>query len=119
MVKEYSELKPETRAIIEAIKAVPFGSVSSYRDIAWQAGLQNGARQVVRTLHGLSEAYQLPWWRIIRADGRIGLPEPEKSLQIELLRAEKIEVTDAGRVLTEFVSFVSADNPLDPLIEDD
>ncbi|GMO55379.1 MAG: hypothetical protein Ta2A_00170 [Treponemataceae bacterium] len=45
-----------TMRIIEAIKAIPYGTVSSYRAVAWAAGIQNGARQVARTLHSMSES---------------------------------------------------------------
>jgi methylated-DNA-protein-cysteine methyltransferase-like protein len=88
-----------TRLIIEQITAIPKGSVSCYRDIALRAGLPNGARQTVRILHTLSKKYDLPWQRVIRADGSIGLKEGAgRELQIELLRAEGVEVTPAGRV---------------------
>ncbi|WP_420908634.1 MGMT family protein [Lactococcus muris] len=43
MVKEFQELKPETQRILREIKKVPYGQVSSYRDIAVRAGLINGA----------------------------------------------------------------------------
>jgi len=82
-----------TRRIIEQILAVPKGKVSCYRDIALKAGLPNGARSTVRVLHSLSEKYNLPWHRIIRADGSIALRE-----QITLLRSEGVKVSPAGRV---------------------
>ena len=88
-----------TRRIMEQILAVPKGRVSCYRDIALKAGLPNGARQTVRVLHSLSKKYKLPWHRIIRADGRIGLKEGEgKELQISLLCAEGVKVSPAGHV---------------------
>ena len=88
-----------TRRIIEQILAVPKGKVSCYRDIALRAGLPNGARYTVRVLHSLAEKYDLPWHRIIRADGSIALGEGEgKELQITLLRAEGVKVSPAGRV---------------------
>ncbi|MDR2096360.1 MAG: MGMT family protein [Treponema sp.] len=89
----------ETKRIIQAVKAVPPGKVSSYRDIALAAGLPHGARQVVRILHSMSESQHLPWHRIIKADGNIALREGAgRELQIALLRAEGVEVTDAGHV---------------------
>jgi methylated-DNA-protein-cysteine methyltransferase-like protein len=88
-----------TLLIIDAIKAVPKGKVSSYRDIALQAGLRNGARQVVRVLHSMTRSQALPWHRIIRADGYIALPEGNgRELQIALLRSEGVKVSDAGKV---------------------
>ena len=88
-----------TRRIVEQILAVPKGKVSSYRDIALKAGLPNGARQTVRVLHSLSEKYNLPWHRIIRSDGSIALKAGEgRELQIDLLRAEGVEVSPEGKV---------------------
>ena len=88
-----------TLRIIEAIKAIPPGKVSSYRDIALAAGLPNGARQTVRVLHSLSEKYSLPWHRVIRSDGSIALEQGAgRELQTELLRSEGVEVSEDGRV---------------------
>ncbi|MDR2479468.1 MAG: MGMT family protein [Treponema sp.] len=86
-----------TSRIIKAIRAVPRGAVSCYRDLALAAGLPNGARQVVRVLHSMSEKYKLPWHRIIRADGFIALESGQgRELQTELLRAEGVEVSETG-----------------------
>ncbi|MDR3138774.1 MAG: MGMT family protein [Treponema sp.] len=88
-----------TLRIIAALKAVPPGRVSCYRDIARAAGLPNGARQVVRVLHSLARSQDLPWHRIIRADGYIALPPGEgRELQTALLRAEGVAADQAGRV---------------------
>ena len=88
-----------TARIIGAIRAVPKGKVSCYRDIALAAGLPNGARQVVWVLHSLSKKHRLPWHRIIRADGTIALRAGEGGdLQAQLLRAEGVAVTKTGRV---------------------
>ena len=92
-----------TLRIIEAIKSVPRGKVSSYRDIALAAGLTNGARQTVRVLHSMSRKLALPWHRIIRADGKIALREGEgRELQMELLRSEGVDVSPDGRVDMKF-----------------
>ena len=91
-----------TRRIVENIRAIPPGSVASYRDIARRAGLPNGARQVARVLHALSEKEGLPWHRVIRADGAIALPRGGPGeLQAALLRAEGVPVTDDLRVVIE------------------
>jgi len=87
-----------TRRIIEQILAVPRGKVSSYGAVAAKAGLPNGARQVVRVLHSMSEKYALPWHRIIRSDGRIALDGEGRALQITLLRGEGVKVSVEGKV---------------------
>jgi methylated-DNA-protein-cysteine methyltransferase-like protein len=88
-----------TRRIIEQILAVPFGKVSCYRDIALRAGFANGARQVARVLHSLSQKHDLPWHRIVRHDGRIALGQGQgRELQISLLRNEGVQVSDSAQV---------------------
>ena len=88
-----------TLSIIRAIKAIPKGKVSSYRDVALAAGIPNGARQTVRVLHSLSEKEKLPWHRVIRADGSIALEEGRgRELQIELLVREGVKVSAQGKV---------------------
>ena len=96
-----------TLRIIRAIKSVPRGMVSSYRDVALAAGFPNGARQTVRILHSLSEKFQLPWHRIIRSDGSIALKEGEgRELQLILLREEGVELTDKGNVDMKRFGFI-------------
>jgi methylated-DNA-protein-cysteine methyltransferase-like protein len=88
-----------TLRIIKAIKAIPKGKVSSYRDVAAISGLPNEARQTVRVLHSLSEKFGLPWHRVIRSDGTIALAEGEgRELQIRLLRTEGVKVSSDGKV---------------------
>jgi methylated-DNA-protein-cysteine methyltransferase-like protein len=93
-----------TLRIIRALRAVPPGKVSSYRDIALAAGLSgSGARQVVRVLHSLAEREALPWHRILRADGRIALnPCAGREVQIRLLSAEGVEPDPSGQVAPSF-----------------
>jgi methylated-DNA-protein-cysteine methyltransferase-like protein len=84
---------------MEALRAVPPGKVSCYRDIAFTAGLPNGARQVVRVLHSMAEKNKLPWHRIIRVDGFIALEQGNgRELQIKLLRKEGVAVSKDGKV---------------------
>jgi methylated-DNA-protein-cysteine methyltransferase-like protein len=47
----------------------------------------------------MGETEQLPWHRIVKADGNIALRTGQgKELQIELLRAEGVMVSKAGVV---------------------
>jgi len=87
-----------TKKIIEQILAVPRGKVSSYGNIAAKAGLPNGVRQVVRTLHSMSEKHSLPWHRIVRSGGSIALEGEGRALQITLLRGEGVKVSDEGKI---------------------
>jgi len=92
-------MRETTRRIVEAVRAIPPGAVTSYRGVALAAGVPNGARQVARVLHSLSAKERLPWHRVVRADGAVALPPGGgRELQIALLRAEGVPVADDGRV---------------------
>jgi methylated-DNA-protein-cysteine methyltransferase related protein len=68
--------------------------VVSYGEIARRAGRPGAARAVGGFLaeHG----GDLPWWRVVRADGRVAPHKPAE--QTTRLRAEGVEVVD-GRVV--------------------
>jgi methylated-DNA-protein-cysteine methyltransferase-like protein len=88
-----------TDEVIEIIREIPRGRVSTYGKIAAAAGSPRGARQVVRVLHTCSESENLPWWRVVNREGRIALkPGYGFEEQADLLQEEGIEVDDCGRV---------------------
>ncbi len=64
-----------TRSVIEIIKQIPKGRVTTYGRISLMAGRSRGARQVSRILHTMSRKYNLPWHRVINIKGTISLPE--------------------------------------------
>ena len=76
-----------TEAAIEVIEAIPPGEVTTYGEIAAEAGFPGAARAVgnlLRTTPGL------PWWRVVAASGRL-VPGIEKE-HAQRLRAEGITV---------------------------
>lgn len=56
--------------ILQAIRKIPPGKVSTYGAIAKAAGFPGAARQVVRALHS---SVGLPWHRVLGAGGEIKL----------------------------------------------
>ncbi|MBN1519799.1 MAG: MGMT family protein [Spirochaetales bacterium] len=85
--------------IISVIASIPAGSVASYGAVAAAAGLPNGARQVARLLHSASAEHNLPWWRVVRSDGKIALaPGYGFEEQAARLREEGVRVLPDGRV---------------------
>ena len=102
MVPSFSERK---KKIIALICEIPSGQVASYGQVAELAGIQRGARLVVRVLRdpgevspegdtekkvspqGDRQKRMLPWWRVLRADGSCAVPG-----QLERLRQEGIVV---------------------------
>ncbi len=97
--------------ILAAIRAVPRGQVAGYGHIARRAGLPGRARLVARILAG-NEDPTLPWYRILRSDGRIAFPEGSRGWreQSQRLRAEGV-VVENGRV-----RMPRADDSLDAMI---
>jgi methylated-DNA-protein-cysteine methyltransferase-like protein len=92
-------MKDEYRRIYAAVAAIPRGRVACYGEIAARAGLPGRARLAGRALSETPRGMELPWHRIVRADGRIAFPEGSRGFreQCKRLRAEGVEVRN-GRV---------------------
>ncbi len=80
------------RAFYETIARVPYGKVATYGQIATLAGYPGRARQVGFALAGMPEEWDLPWHRIINAQGKISPRISSKFhlLQYELLAGEGV-----------------------------
>lgn len=59
---------------IQVVGSIPKGKVSTYGQVAKLAGYPGYARQVGATLRNLPRDTQLPWFRVLNAQGRISLP---------------------------------------------
>ncbi|MFO7701136.1 MAG: MGMT family protein [Acidimicrobiia bacterium] len=78
--------------VMAMVRDIPFGSVSTYGEIAAEAGHPGAARAVGNLLRSTPG---LPWWRVVAASGRL-VPGAEAE-HAEHLRAEGIPV-ERGRV---------------------
>jgi methylated-DNA-protein-cysteine methyltransferase-like protein len=84
---------------IDTIKQIPAGKVMTYGQIAAHAGSPRGARQVARLLHSMSSKHQLPWHRVVNAQGQIVIHEEEaRFAQQAILEQEGIEVDARGKI---------------------
>ncbi len=79
--------------VIEIVKKIPYGRVSTYGTVAVLAGLPRGARLVGGILH--FNTLDVPWHRVINRHGFISTKclEHPKLAQKALLEQESIEVT--------------------------
>ena len=104
---ENKRMKPYTQEVIQIIKQIPEGYVMTYGQIAELAGSARGARQVVRILHSMSKAYELPWHRVVNAKGQITITDDEsRFLQILNLQNEGVEVSDSGWINLEIYRYI-------------
>ncbi|MDV6377260.1 MGMT family protein [Sporosarcina sp. GW1-11] len=90
-----------TEKAVAIIRQIPAGHVMTYGQVASEAGNPRGARQVVRVLHSMSKKYDLPWHRIINAQGGISTPdnaEAKGDTQRQRLESEGIQFDDKGKI---------------------
>lgn len=66
-----SHLSAAHAAIHREILAIPRGCVASYGEIAARAGLPGRARMVGHVLGAAGAEAELPWHRVLRADGSV------------------------------------------------
>lgn len=90
---------PRYARIYAAIAAIPAGRVAGYGQIAARVGLPGRARLVGTALRDTPDGMDLPWFRVLHADGTIALPRGSRGYreQSRRLRAEGVEVRN-GRV---------------------
>ncbi len=86
------------RQVYRIVRAVPSGKVTTYGTVATLAGRPGGARTVGWAMRALERGSDVPWHRVINAQGRISLPSPSAELQQVLLESEGVEFNDTGRV---------------------
>lgn len=79
--------------VVRTIRRLNPGEVASYGEIAEEAGFPGAARAVGALL---AKSSGLPWWRIVRADGRLVAPNEKE--QARRLKAEGVRVV-AGKVV--------------------
>jgi methylated-DNA-protein-cysteine methyltransferase-like protein len=87
--------------VAAAVALIPRGKLATYGQIAELIGAYGRARQVGWALRRLALPSEVPWHRVVNAQGRISLsPSREGSdwIQRDLLLAEGIPVDGQGRL---------------------
>ena len=75
-------------AVLLVVAEIPSGRVMTYGDVAAELG-SRGARAVGRVM--ATEGSAVPWWRVVRADGR-----PPAGHEVEALTHYRAEGTPLG-----------------------
>jgi methylated-DNA-protein-cysteine methyltransferase related protein len=98
------EDNPALQAIWDAVAQIPRGRVSTYGNVAHEAGLPGRARQVGYALKHVPDGLHVPWHRVVGAGGRIAFPPGTRPHleQTRRLRSEGVKVEN-GRVARAFL----------------
>lgn len=86
--------------IYEQVKRIPRGRVATYGQIALYAGNPRWARVVGYALHANPDPDGIPCFRVVNREGRVSraFAFGGENMQIMLLRADGVEVSDDGYV---------------------
>ena len=87
-------LTPFQRAIVEVVSNLEPGQVLTYGEVAEEAGYPGASQAVANVLRRVPD---LPWWRVVPADGR--LYRTHIPNQRALLEAEGVKIRDDGTLL--------------------
>jgi methylated-DNA-protein-cysteine methyltransferase-like protein len=89
----------DDQTIFAIVRRIPPGRVATYGQVALLAGLGRSARRVGYALNRLADDSDVPWHRVINAQGRTSPrsePGPE-ALQRALLEEEGVVFDTEGR----------------------
>ena len=80
--------------VLAVVRRIPSGRVLTYGDVATLAEVEATARDVGQVLLRHGDGGDVPWWRVLRADGT---PPPHLlDRQLGLLRAEGTPLAPSG-----------------------
>jgi methylated-DNA-[protein]-cysteine S-methyltransferase len=82
-----------TRKVLEQAERIPFGSVSTYREVATRAGSPRAVRAAGNALGSNPIPIVVPCHRVVRTGGGLGGYTGGIDRKVTLLRLEGVEVT--------------------------
>ena len=88
------------RPVYRVVRRIPVGQVATYGQVAALAGMPGAARQVGWALSALDAEDDVPWHRVINAQGQISPRGAREAVDLQraLLESEGIELSHRGRV---------------------
>mgnify|MGYP000861037031 FL=1 len=84
------------KRVIAVVRAIPYGRVASYGQVALLCGAPRASREVGWVLNRLEKEIEVPWWRVLNNKGEITIKGSTFSadFQRKLLQSENILVSD-------------------------
>lgn len=94
-------MKTFSERVVKIARSIPPGRVTTYGRIARAAGGGGMSAQSITSI--LGKAYDegvsdIPFHRIVYADGRVWINEEHRAKRMKLYKKEKIEIDEKGRV---------------------
>ena len=80
------------QSVWKVVSEIPPGHVLTYGEVARLSGMPRAARRVSQAMRGAPRGVDLPWHRVINAQGKISFPEESSAWkqQKNLLEAEGV-----------------------------
>ena len=80
------------KAVWQVVAGIPRGHVLTYGEVARLAGMSRAARRVSQAMRRAPRGMNLPWHRVINAQGKISFPPDSTGYQRqkELLQSEGV-----------------------------
>lgn len=87
-----SEFNAWVKNVWQVVQGIPRGHVLTYGEVARLAGLPRAARRVSQAMRRAPRGVELPWHRVVNAQGKISFPEDSNGYrrQRALLQEEGI-----------------------------
>jgi methylated-DNA-protein-cysteine methyltransferase-like protein len=100
--------------IWSVVTKIPKGCVATYGQVAREAGFERRARLAGQALAQIPRGVELPWHRVINAQGKISLPAGSRGAreQARRLVADGVEVKSQRVSLSRFRWRPRSDAPL-------
>ncbi len=93
------------------VHRIPEGRVATYGQVARWLGWPRGARTIGWALRALPPGSEIPWHRVVNAQGRISQREVEA--QRERLEAEGVLFDESGRIDLDLYGWTDPGSPYD------
>ena len=87
------------KAVWQVVKGIPRGHVLTYGEVARLAGMSRAARRVSQAMRRAPRDMELPWHRVVNAQGKISFPEDSSGFRRQKDRLEAEGVVFLGVLL--------------------
>ena len=84
-----SEFNGWMKSVWQVVQGIPRGHVLTYGEVARLAGMNRWARRVSQAMRRAPLNMELPWHRVVNAQGKISFPEDSNGYQRQKQRLEE------------------------------